>query len=475
MNEFTNFDGNLHSQHTLLCALGQKYLNEKLLAPLQDLVHIPQKTLQHSPTQKLLDCLLSILCGCEAVSQVNTVLAADPALQKAWGREACADQATIQHTLSALTWDNLVEMRQALLQIFQKHSRACQHDFKTGPLILDLDMTGLPCSKKYEGATAGYFAGCKKGTAGRQLVRVSASQYDEIVYEQVFPGNTACVDLAIFQQVVQGASAVLGLSSGDKSQVLLRLDGGYGTSEIVNYLLAEGYQFIVKLHSGLRAKKLAKTVAEEAWQADSCHGRSWAELPDDHFYESGERKLDQIAVRCLNTSPKKTKKAKAKTSKAQSTAAVVENEAALPAYTYTVLIVCRQATAASKGDQLHFYDERAVIESCSFRGDKQGLKIARRRKRSLCGQEGLILLAQLAHNLLSWARVWFSSASPKLKEYGTKRMVRDVLTIPGKVKFKEGRIVKVQMSKGHRLAHRYFGAFAQLLAQSGIRLIWRET
>lgn len=214
MNEFTNFEGKLHSQHTLLCALGQKYLNEKLLAPLQEVVHIKQKTLQHSPIQKLLACLLSILCGCEAVSQVNTILASDQALQKAWGWEKCADQATIQTTFSAITWDNLLEMRQALLQIFQKHSRACQHDFKTGPLILDLDMTGLPCSKNYEEAAPGYFAGCRKGTTGRQLVRVSASQYDEIVFEQVFLGNTTCVNLALFQQVVQGALAQLFAQSG---------------------------------------------------------------------------------------------------------------------------------------------------------------------------------------------------------------------------------------------------------------------
>lgn len=476
MTELTTFDAKLHSERTLLCLLGQKCQDEQLLAPLHLLVKIKQKTIDHTPTQKLQDCLVAILCGIEAVSQINTTLAADVALQRAWGRPNCADQATIQDTLSAINWQNLVELRQALAQIFQKYSRACQHDFSVGPLILDLDMTGLPCSKHYQGAEPGYFAGCKKGTTGRQLARVSASQYDEIVYEQIFPGNTPCMNLAVFKQMLEGALRVLGMAGNAKSQILIRLDGGYGTSEIINYLLAEGYQFVVKLYNGLRANKLGQALPEQEWQADSCHGRSWALLEADQFYASGDRALHQIAVRCLKE-PKPKAPKKSKGAKAQDE--VVE---AVKHYSYSVLIVCRQslsakvaARAAEVGEQLHFYDGRATIESASFRGDKQGLKLVKRRKQSLCAQEGLILLSQLAHNLLSWARNWLGSEEPRLKEYGTKRWVRDLLSIPGRVSFAAGRIVKVRMSKGHQLAKRFFEAFARFFSQIGIRLILSET
>jgi hypothetical protein len=483
VSEITTFDAKLHSHRTLLCLLGQKCQDEQLLAPLHNLVKIRQKTLVHTPTQKLQDCLLAILCGSEAVSQINTTVAADVALQRAWGRERCADQASVQDTLSAISWQNLVELRQALSQIFNKYSRAAHHDFTTGPLILDVDMTGLPCSKHYQGAEAGYFAGCKKGTTGRQLARVSASQYDEIVYEQIFPGNTPCMDLAVFKQLLEGALAVLGLAGIAKGQILIRLDGGYGTSEIINYLLAEGYQFVVKLYNGLRARKLGRAVAEEDWQSDSCHGRSWALLADDTFYqtEKGGRPLHQIAVRCLSE-PKTKSKGKVKASKPGKVTAG-DGEVAIPCpYSYSVLIVSREtlgvkpeAELASVGEQLHFYDGRATIESASFRGDKQGLKLVKRRKVSLCGQEALVLLSQLAHNLLAWARSWLSAHEERLGEYGTKRWVRDLLTIPGRVNFKAGRIVKVRMSKGHRLAKRFFEAFARFFSQIGIRLILCET
>lgn len=479
MSEITTFDAKLHSPRTLLCLLGQKCQDEQLLAPLHNLVKIKQKTLVHTPTQKLQDCLLAILCGSEAVSQINTTLAADVALQRAWGRQRCADQASVQDTLSAITWQNLVELRQALAQIFNSYSRATHHDFSQAPLILDVDMTGLPCSKNYQGAEAGYFAGCKKGTTGRQLARVSASQYDEIVYEQIFAGNTPCMDLAVFKQLLAGALAVLGLAGIAKGQILIRLDGGYGTSEIINYLLAQGYQFVVKLYNGLRANKLGRAVAEEGWQSDSCHGRSWALLNDDGFYQNDGRPLAQIAVRCLSE-PKTKGKVKAP-KKAKGKVPAEGGELVNP-YSYSVLIVCRESLAAKAeaalaevGQQLHFYDGRATIESASFRGDKQGLKLIKRRKQSLCGQEGLVLLSQLAHNLLAWARSWLSAEEKQLGEYGTKRWVRDLLTIPGRINFKAGRIVKVRMSKGHRLARRFFEAFAHFFSQIGIRLILCET
>jgi hypothetical protein len=241
------------------------------------------------------------------------------------------------------------------------------------------------------------------------------------------------MDLAVFKQMLQGALRVLSLTESLKSQILIRLDGGYGTSEIINYLLAEGYQFIVKLYNGLRAKKLGGALAEEEWQADSCHGRSWALLAADQFYQSQDRPLHQIAVRCLKEpKPKTTKKSKSSATQVQPEVVEMTNQ-----YSYSVLIVCRAslpakvATAAAEvGAQLHFYDGRVCIESASFRGDKQGLKLVKRRKQSLCGQEGLILLSQLAHNLLAWMRSWLSVGEQGLNEFGTKRWVRDLLSIP---------------------------------------------
>ena len=477
MSKDTTSNPKLSSQHALLCLLGEKCRQEGLLEPLHQLVKIKQKTVRPSPTQKLQDCLLAILCGIEVVSEINTKLTADLAVSRAWGRTSCADQSSVQETLARCDEQNLVELRQALAQIMHKYSLAYRHNYTQGPLILDIDMTGLRCSKHYQGASKGYFADAKRGTTGRQLARVSASQYNEILYEQVFPGNTPCADLAIIKQLLAGTLAVLGLSEEAKGQVLLRLDRGYGTKEIIDYLLAEGYQFVVKLYSSKRAYKLGRAVGEAEWQADSSQGRAYTLVAEDQFYQTNSRQLWQIGVRCATAAKAETKaKEKTASQKAKSATQAESGE-----YTYSVLLVCRaelpapEISVVQMQTQLHFYDGRASIESASFKGDKQGLKLVKRRKYSLPGQEVLVLISQLAHNLLVWAKAWLGAVEPKLAQYGTQRWVRDLLAIPGRVKFKEGQVVKVHLARGHKLARRYFPGLALYWANFDIGLFLSET
>ncbi len=106
----------MHSEHPILCLLGQKCQDEKLLEPLHTFVKIKQKTVQHSPVDKLIDMLLAMLLDCDVVSQVNTKLAQEVAVLNAFGREYCADQSTIQRTLSSCNSENVAEFQQALAQ-----------------------------------------------------------------------------------------------------------------------------------------------------------------------------------------------------------------------------------------------------------------------------------------------------------------------------------------------------------------------
>lgn len=50
---------------------------------------------------------------------------------------------------------------------------------------------------------------------------------------------------------------------------------------------------------------------------------------------------------------------------------------------------------------MQLYDQRGRAEVEQFRDDKQGLHLSRRRKQLLVAQQALILLTDLAHNLLS--------------------------------------------------------------------------
>ena len=98
----------------------------------------------------------------------------------------------------------------------------------------------------------------------------------------------------------------------------------------------------------------------------------------------------------------------------------------------------------SKGLFMAKYDARGGAEVEQFRNDKSGLSLEARRKRSFLGQKGYILLTDLAHNLLSdfYHRALVGT---RFENFGPKRIVRDLLTMPGKLVFEGGRLARVEL------------------------------
>lgn len=98
----------------------------------------------------------------------------------------------------------------------------------------------------------------------------------------------------------------------------------------------------------------------------------------------------------------------------------------------------------SKGCFLHLYDDRGGAEVEQFRNDKSGLSMEARRKHSFLGQKGYILLTDLTHNLLAdfYHRALVRT---KFEGYGPKRIVRDLLTVPGRLVFDDQQLVRVEL------------------------------
>lgn len=130
-------------------------------------INLPMKTIDHTPQQKLQDLLVSILAGCQCLSQIDTKLRPEQALARAWQRKQFASQSTIADTLNAFTAETVDQLRVALTQIYRRHGHALQHDFTTGWLWLDIDLTGLLASRQAEGSEKGYFAGKKTDEAAK--------------------------------------------------------------------------------------------------------------------------------------------------------------------------------------------------------------------------------------------------------------------------------------------------------------------
>lgn len=109
------------------------------------------------------------------------------------------------------------------------------------------------------------------------------------------------------------------------------------------------------------------------------------------------------------------------------------------------------------------YDGRAGIEA-ELKSDKRGLALAVLHKRRLVAQTAVVLLAELAHNVLVWARGWLAKAAPRLRGYGIVRLVQEVWTVPGRVKLLGKQVQRVRLRRLHPLARDVVLGWQPLLA-----------
>lgn len=234
-----------------------------MLEPIKNNVVILQKSIHYTLAQKLIDALIAVLAGAHGLAEINTRVRADTALQRTFGRTGCAEQSVVQETLNACTELNVQQMQHAINTIFRHHSAASRHNYQERLQLLDLDMSGLPCGPKQEGSTKGYF-GENNIRYGRQLGRVVAAHSEEVVVDQLFPGNVQ-LNTAL-QPLALAAEETLGLDEARRRRTIIRVDAGGGSLDNVNWCLERGYHFHGKAFSPHGTEALAATVKE--WFSD---------------------------------------------------------------------------------------------------------------------------------------------------------------------------------------------------------------
>jgi hypothetical protein len=149
----------INTQYAPLAALSALYQANHILEPLAQ-VNIPMKTRDFSPADKLIQVFLSILAGCETLSEVNSRLKSEMSLASIWGWARFSDQSNLSRTLDALTQKQIDSLRQSITDIWLPRSRVKAHNWH-GYLWLDFDLSGLPCSAHAQESQKGYFSGKK--------------------------------------------------------------------------------------------------------------------------------------------------------------------------------------------------------------------------------------------------------------------------------------------------------------------------
>ncbi len=437
-----------------LAAVGIKLAELKLFEPIAHQVQIAQKTIKDRPSDTLYDALISILAGAQGLVEITTRLRADVGLQRAFGRSRCAEQSVVQDTLNACTAENVQQMEQAIDSMYRQQSQGYQHNYQASFQVLDVDMSGLPCGPKAAFATTGYFA-TQRNRRGRQLGRVLASRYGEIVVDRLFEGKTQLT--RALQPLILAAEATLQLDEDKRYRTIVRVDAGGGSLADVNWLLARGYLVHGKDYSGQQAKRLAKSVTE--WYADPHQPErqfGWVTEAADAYV----RPVKRIAVRCR------------KPDGTFAYGVLISALSAQHVLTQTGQSLCLlEDPAAVLLAYVTFYDQRGGGIETSFKGDKQGLGLGKRSKKRFEAQQMLMLLGSLAHNVIVWARHWL--ASPTLHHYGTVRMVRDVFHISGFLLIDAcGQVVQLVLNQAAPLASALVDPLRKLLlcAQVAVNL-----
>jgi Transposase DDE domain group 1 len=400
-----------------LCALGEYLKRHCFFAPLQEQVQIPQKTVRYRPIDKVLDGLVGILCGAKTIAQSNVTVRVDPAVQRAFGRRGCAEQSTIARTLQASTAETVAQLSRVSWYYLKRYGQTPHHQFAERLLWVDVDVTPLPIGAQAEGSERTWM-GRNRSKTGRKVLQWTASDYREMLHETLLRGKASAVPA--FKTALGELETRLGWTRERRQRIVLRLDGGFGTTEILNWLLSHGYQVVAKIsHSG-RVRKLRQALGP--WQPTSSPGREIAAVLQPHRFCRTTR---QWVIR--------TPKDKG-------------------GYQYAVLVTTvpdLEPTALADA-----YDGRAMIEA-TFCQDKQALGLVTRRQRRWEAQQMVLLLARLAHHLLLWGKQWLSRVPTtrwRLRGYGLVRLLRDVWAVPGVIRWRRGWMVSVRFSPLHPLA-----------------------
>lgn len=448
MKQYTRFSG-----QASLAVVGVHMNQMGLWQVVEQEVQIRQKVLRHRPIDKLKDAFINILAGGHGLVETNLRVRSDAALQRAFGRTSCAEQSTISETLNACTAATVDQMQVALRRLYRAHGSGYRHDYAASYQLLDVDMTGLTAGQQAEGATKGFFPG-RRNRSGRQVGRVVASAYHEIVYEQLFAGNVQLEQSLV--TLVTAAEDVLELTAARRARTIIRADAGAGTDDDINWLLARGYRILVKVRNWRRVNKLVQTV--ETWVPDpNVPERQFGWVTQPFAYVLPTR---QLAVRWLT----KTGDWHYRVLVFNLDDSLLFTLARQPVVSMPTAVQCLTAAMTA-------YDLRSGSIEVSFKGGKQGLGINKRNKRNFHAQAMLVLLAQLAYHTTLWLRCRLTAHSATFKHWGMLRMIRDLFHIPGQVRFdRRGHIRQVTLNRRHALAPPFVAAMTTTCARHGTHL-----
>jgi hypothetical protein len=215
---------------------------------------------------------------------------------------------------------------------------------------------------------------------------------------------------------VLAAEEFLYITPDQRHRIIWRTDGGFGNDANLRWLIERGYHIVAKGFSWKRAAAWARRVTN--W-VEVRPGQRWIAWAPDQLDLGRPTRI--VAARWLTP--------RGKTGHAL--------------YITTLTDLSMLAIA-------EVYDDRGGAEA-EIGSDKVGLKLTHRRSQRMLSQEALVLLVDLAHNLLAWFHHDLL-LDTRFAGYGSKRIIQQLLCIPGELVFEGATLVEVRLKQSHFLA-----------------------
>ena len=115
-----------------------------------------------------------------------------------------------------------------------------------------------------------------KNATGRQLGRIAAVDYREVLLSYLFPGvQTSAPALP---PLIDEFERIMPFSFCNRQHILLRMDAGFGTDSNLTWLLPHGYQIVVKGFSAARAAAHARCITTCRSSSNSRSARAIAAI-----------------------------------------------------------------------------------------------------------------------------------------------------------------------------------------------------
>ena len=273
-----------HTQHAFLVVWGRFAQAIGLIDKIQA-VKLKQKKYWHSPQTKVLEFFVATLAGLKHLQDIS--LAAHPLDQDAVGAEAWeqprwADYSGVSRTLSALSWEEVHLIVDALQQVSQPFVEAeIQQVICQGKrLCFDGDLTGIPVSntsRTYPNAAFGHMN--NEIRLGYQAVLVSM---ESLTYGRLWlsiahhPGDT--VSCSQGEALVLAAEARTGLRPWRRTELLRQ------RLQVFREQLADIEKRLQAQHQAVAEAQASLTTAcQQEWERQ-------AELHDlEQYYQARQR------------------------------------------------------------------------------------------------------------------------------------------------------------------------------------------